>query len=221
MTPPVIAAPAGERVVGPLIAATYWNRVEPRPRSTEIASALAARIRDPLWMLTRQWQVGEFEGTDSGSPAYVQIRSRSGAVLGWRAPGQGTVQPFTGPLEDVVETESVTGDLATRIEWGLRFGRLLELQDLSAAKVRAILDAFRNDYPVSTAGIYDTDRGGSRLAALSAGRAVDGVDIAEAVGAQLPNDPAVTAEATKVTAAVTALAKELTQTLGSVGGAQA
>src|SRR5690348_7372235 len=126
MTPPVMAtAAAGARTVGPLIAATYWNRVEPRPRTTEVGDVLAARIRDPLWLLTRQWQVGEFQGADSGSPAYVQIRSRTGGVLGWRAVGGGPMQSVTGPLEDVVETEGITGDLATRIEWGLRFSRLL------------------------------------------------------------------------------------------------
>jgi len=216
-----MAAPAGERVVGPLIAATYWNRVEPRPRTTEVGDVLPARIRDPLWMLTRQWQVGEFQATDSGSPAYVQIRSRTGPVLGWRPAGRGTMQPFAGPLEDVVETEGITGDLATRIEWGLRFGRLLAAQGLSAAKVRAILDAFRGDYPLSTADVEDTDRGGTRLAALSAGRAVDGIAIAQAAGGPLPTDPDVAAEAAKVTAAVTALANELTQTLGAVGEAAA
>src|SRR5882762_3560920 len=148
MTNGVLVEAAGTHIPEQLIAATYWNRVEPRPRTREIGDVLAARIRDPLWMLTRQWQVGEFLATDSGSPAYVRVRSRSGSVLGWRAAALGAMQPFTGPLEDVVETESFTGDLATRVEWGLRFGRLLVAQGLTRAKVRAILDAFRTDYAV-------------------------------------------------------------------------
>jgi len=221
MTNGVLVEAAGTRIPEQLIAATYWNRVEPRPRSLEIADVLAARIRDPLWMLTRQWQVGEFFATDAGSPAYVRVRSRTGPVLGWRAAGGDAMQPVSGPLEDVVETESVMGDLATRIEWGQRFRRLLEGQGLSQTKVRAILSAFRQDYPIATAGIYDTDRGGTQLAALSAGRAVDGVDVAEAAGAPLPNDPEVAAEAAKVNAAITDLAAELKVTLGDVGGAQA
>src|SRR5262245_46846760 len=69
------------------ISAVTWNRLEPRPRSPEIADALAARVRDPLWMLTRQWQTGEFAGEDAASPAFVQIRSRTGTVLGWRPSG--------------------------------------------------------------------------------------------------------------------------------------
>jgi hypothetical protein len=45
-----------------------WNRLEGRPRSTDFDRALRAEIRDPLWMLTRQWQLGEFRGEDAGSP---------------------------------------------------------------------------------------------------------------------------------------------------------
>jgi hypothetical protein len=45
-----------------------WNRLEGRPRSKDITGALRAEVRDPLWMLTRQWQMGEFKGDDAGSP---------------------------------------------------------------------------------------------------------------------------------------------------------
>ena len=55
---------------------TYWNRVEPRPRSRSIQRSLMAQVRDPLWFLTRQWQFGEFQGEDAASPAYVQIEAR-------------------------------------------------------------------------------------------------------------------------------------------------
>ncbi len=84
MTNGVLVEAAGTRIPEQLIAATYWNRVEPRPRSLEIADVLAARIRDPLWMLTRQWQGGEFFATDAGSPAYVRVRSRTGPRNGER-----------------------------------------------------------------------------------------------------------------------------------------
>jgi hypothetical protein len=55
-----------------------WNRLEGRPRTREIAEALRAEVRDPLWMLTRQWQMGEFKGDDAGSPiAAAPIIERS------------------------------------------------------------------------------------------------------------------------------------------------
>ena len=104
----------------PNIGVVYWNRLEPRPRSPEIADALGARVRDPLWILTRQWQWGEFSGEDAGSPAYVQIDSRTGSVTGWRAVG-GAWQQVGTSLEQSVESEGVTADLATRIELGQRW----------------------------------------------------------------------------------------------------
>ena len=47
-----------------------WNRIEGRPRATkDFDRAFKAEVRDPLWMLSRQWQMGEFEGDDAGSPS--------------------------------------------------------------------------------------------------------------------------------------------------------
>ena len=43
-----------------------WNRLEGRPRTTDFDRALRAEVRDPLWLLTRQWQLGEFTGSDAG-----------------------------------------------------------------------------------------------------------------------------------------------------------
>ena len=39
-----------------------WNRLEGRPRTTDFDRALRVEVRDPLWMLTRQWQLREFRG---------------------------------------------------------------------------------------------------------------------------------------------------------------
>ena len=52
---------------------TMWNRLEGRPRTHEFERALQAEIRDPLWMLTRQWQMGEFKGDDAGSPIKAKV----------------------------------------------------------------------------------------------------------------------------------------------------
>src|SRR6266404_4169280 len=46
---------------------TAYNRLEPRARTEDFARSLRAEIRDPLWMLARQWQMGEFEAEDAGS----------------------------------------------------------------------------------------------------------------------------------------------------------
>src|SRR5689334_25250577 len=54
-------------------AITRWNRLEGRPRTHHFDRALGAEIRDPLWMLTKQWQLGEFRGDDAGSPVQARI----------------------------------------------------------------------------------------------------------------------------------------------------
>lgn len=49
------------------------NRLEARPRSREFNRSLRAEIRDPAWMLARQWQMKEFKAEDRGSPAYAEV----------------------------------------------------------------------------------------------------------------------------------------------------
>ena len=46
---------------------TSWIRLEPRRRD-DMSEAVHARVYDPLWMLARQWQTGEFQGEDTGTP---------------------------------------------------------------------------------------------------------------------------------------------------------
>ena len=53
-----------------------FNRLEARPRTTDFTRSLRAEVRDPLWMLTRQWQFGEFQGEDAASPVTARIAYR-------------------------------------------------------------------------------------------------------------------------------------------------
>ena len=39
-------------------AVTAYNRLEARPRAHDFTRSLRAEVRDPLWMITRQWQLG-------------------------------------------------------------------------------------------------------------------------------------------------------------------
>lgn len=59
-----------------------WNRLEGRPRRADFSQALKAEVRDPLWMITRQWQWGEFIGEDAGSPVTVKAAWSTDAVTG-------------------------------------------------------------------------------------------------------------------------------------------
>ena len=83
---------------------TMWNRLEGRPRTESFGRALRAEVRDPLWMLTRQWQMGEFRGDDAGSPISVKVRLETTKLRKYQAVN-GPVEAFTDdiPLEAHVE----------------------------------------------------------------------------------------------------------------------
>jgi hypothetical protein len=53
-----------------------WQRLEPHSRNSDFSNGIQATIYDPLWMLARQWQLGEFEGEDAGSPVFVKMDNR-------------------------------------------------------------------------------------------------------------------------------------------------
>ena len=76
MPPQVIDAALKEKLLSTAFrpAITMWNRLEGRARREEFNRSLRAEVRDPLWMLTRQWQLGEFKGEDAGSAAKVRVQ---------------------------------------------------------------------------------------------------------------------------------------------------
>ncbi len=83
---------------------TLWNRLEGRPRADKFQRALRAEIRDPLWMLCRQWQVGEFQGDDAGSPIFTKAHMETTRLRKFK-PANGPVEGFNDaiPLEPQVE----------------------------------------------------------------------------------------------------------------------
>lgn len=121
----------------------FWNRIEPHPRSDNIEDALKAEIRDPLWMLSRQWQLGEFQGEDAGNAATIKLSYQK--YLPQSVNGRNGVQTyFNGkdqPLEAVVEKMNYDPDLFTRLEIGRQWFRMLEKQ-LSEKQKEKIIPAF-------------------------------------------------------------------------------
>lgn len=83
---------------------TVWNRLEGRPRTDKFDRALKAEVRDALWMLTRQWQLGEFRGDDAGSPIFAKVRMSATRLQKYSAADQ-SEEPFDDsvPLEAKVE----------------------------------------------------------------------------------------------------------------------
>ena len=209
-------------VISEPLAVTWWNRLEPRPRSPEVQETVAARVRDPLWFLTRQWQFGEFQGEDAASPAWIQLRARTAPFTGWRPRAQGVapgpMQPIGAPLEELVETEGFTPDLALQAEFGVFFGAMLTDRGLSAVERDGVLAAVRQDFPLDVSKVDLADATAARFLEVSAGRAVNGAGLAR-VGATpaLLARPAVAPFSAKVQAAVVELTELVAATLGAVG----
>ena len=67
---------------------TAYNRLEATPRTANFDRSLKAEVRDAMWMLTRQWQFGEFEGEDAASAAAAQIIGEHTAIDRVRFPGE-------------------------------------------------------------------------------------------------------------------------------------
>jgi hypothetical protein len=168
---------------------TYWNRLEPRARSNDLAGALAARVRDPAWFLARQWQLGEFAGDDSGSPAYVRIAAALSPMLGWQG-AHGAPTPMTAgaPLESAALSEPFSPDDVTlRVELGNLLEILLAFYGVSDLRTHW-LDAF--PIGAAPAGFPDDVRS-ARLRTLWQGRVIDGHAVYQAslVAPQPPPEP--------------------------------
>ena len=169
---------------------TSWMRLEPRSRDAEMNASLQARIYDPLWLLARQWQFGEFQGEDNGSPVMARWRAECAPLTRYHA---GAIAPETRvaaphydassmPLETLVEREAVrpaadqtaqTEKLRLAAEAGQQFLRMLELQPLS----RDYRDAFIGEYPFPALTIEQRvtlDRDSLAYFDLMASRVLDG-----------------------------------------------
>lgn len=111
------------------------RQLELRNQCPDMKDGLQARIHDPLWLLARQWQTGEFKADDAGSPVGAQIQVENAPITRYR-PGQSTAVapreyfPATTPLEALVEHETIS-NLQFAAQAGLHFSRILNLRGLS------------------------------------------------------------------------------------------
>lgn len=128
-------------------------RFEPLPRSNEVASGLAARIHDPAWTLTRQWQFGEFAGQDAGSPVLIELEGESAPITDWspalpKKPEWVSYDRAAGPLDFLIESEDPMPDeVLARVEGGAHFARLLD-EAGQGAKLAAIVAALGFEKPL-------------------------------------------------------------------------
>ncbi|MFC5412200.1 hypothetical protein ACFPMF_22940 [Larkinella bovis] len=104
-----------------------WNRLEPRTRKNEFEDTLKCEVHDPLWMLTRQWQFGEFQGEDTGSAIFAKIKMLSTRISRYRsATGEGETYSDVIPLETKVESEHPIQDYHASVKAAAWLMKLLK-----------------------------------------------------------------------------------------------
>jgi hypothetical protein len=78
-------------------------RLEADPHQQDLTRGWAAELADPLWLLGRQWQMGEHQAEDASSPVGVEITASATAI--GAVAGQAHLDPATVPAEAIVESE--------------------------------------------------------------------------------------------------------------------
>src|SRR5262245_46235716 len=230
--PPIVIPPGGKTTFSgapTTSSVTSWTRLEPECTSADIGTSAGARVFDPLWMLTRQWQMGEFQAEDAGTPIQARVRATS-AMIARRysgelpkstgapvAVGASAYDPTRTPLEVLVERRGVRAAdpsdaraLTLAVESGLHFLRILELQTPSKSYRAAFITKLALQ-PLAPAAAARADEGTKRYLQSMVGRAPDGRQLAlllRTIGAaQLVTDAALNIAAVdwlKVQAAATA-----------------
>src|SRR5262249_38060352 len=198
--PPIVIPPGTRttRTGAPTTSSiSSWTRLEPQCADADIGTSSGARLFDPLWMLTRQWQMGEFQAEDAGTPIQARVRATT-ATLTRRFSGE-VPQPVTAgptqvaaaaydpartPLEVLVERRRMRAADASEarmltfaVESGLHFLRMLELQSLSRSYRPAFLTRLAlQPLPAPKAALVDDAT--SRYLQSMVGRAPDGRQLA-------------------------------------------
>jgi hypothetical protein len=159
----VVHMPLGESAPKPLrvtdvgsITARTRLEAHVRPENLDVGleTGLRAEVADPLWLLGRQWVLGELRGEDAGSPVVARLNGEAAPLWRWRPGFEGPAGdiPASIQLETLVERERIFppreanpadfDDRRLAVEAGLQFLRNL------AARVekRRQADAYRRAY---------------------------------------------------------------------------
>jgi hypothetical protein len=117
---------------------TTWNRLEGRPRTLNFNRALRAEVRDALWLLTKQWQMGEFQGDDAASPIEAKVRITQSRLRNYTAAASGIIEDFDDaiPLEAKVERRPVAFTLQLQLLMGRQWLKMLPVAGLRSEYIR-------------------------------------------------------------------------------------
>jgi len=180
---------------------TTWSRLEPNVRGASQKETLKARIYDPLWLLARQWQLGEMQGDDNGTPVSARVRAECAELTRYAPQGSAArpvkFDPKKSPLETIVEREAVHPEpgkllrLRVSVEAGQQFLRLLARAPFGTKYHQGFLTSYALPER-SAARSADVDDEALRFLDVMSGRVPDGVKVyAEIKKNPLPTAPVI------------------------------
>jgi hypothetical protein len=153
-----------------IAAITAYNRLEAVPRTADFSRSLKAEIRDPLWMLTRQWQFGEFKGDDAGTAIGTKI-------LGEHTTMDQVVFPDNKrfayadaiPLETSIERENLKPNLFLAVQMGRHVLKLVRSNPNFTTRWNVWLNTYSLNYLPDP-----NDHEGKQLLNAVNGKMIDG-----------------------------------------------
>ena len=125
---------------GNKLALQFKSRIEGRTRDADPTEAMRLRVHDPLWMLARQWQMGEFRGNNTGTAMSVRCIVRYGD---WSS----------DPIEPVTEQINPRIDFLAKIESAVHF---LDLMRSSGLNVKEHLPGLIQSFPIDWNALDDS-----------------------------------------------------------------
>lgn len=161
-------------------------RLELSTIGSQLQDGLQARVHDPLWLLARQWQLGEFKGDDAGTAASAQVVLESASLSRYLAGAWSNsnaaenYSPLALALETAVENEPIIAGQATNWKLAAETGAHL-LRLLSAKGVSQTREVFlKSKYalkPTADSQRLSADDDSLRFLHVMAKRAIDGVQL--------------------------------------------
>lgn len=126
----------------------WLRRLEPLPPFVDLERGFRQEVADPLWMLGRQWQLGEHAGEDAGAPVGVSMTVSRTPI----APVDG-LDPARVPAEAIIEgTAEDWWTIGRRVRVGRRVTRSLTAAQRQACAFTEVLPA---PYGVAFTGKVD------------------------------------------------------------------
>jgi hypothetical protein len=172
---------------------TSWTHLEVHSRQADMRVSLSARVFDPLWLMARQWQVGEYQGEDAGMPVLARVRSQTtmlsrihlGELPANTITPAAEYNPQQMPLEVMVERQRIRPArpdearlLRLSVEAGLHFLLILEQQPLSKEYRPAFITRFALQRPDASV-LVKADEETRRFVETMVGRAPDARRLAD------------------------------------------